>query len=92
MGEEAREWNRGTNLSLDMNKFPRDLLRGFMSENVDGRDETSDCDEESAVELNLGLSLGGGRAGELLGGFSENDVVTGGDGGGMEEEERDAVA
>ncbi|KAF2591297.1 hypothetical protein F2Q70_00041741 [Brassica cretica] len=59
MGEEAREWNRGTNLSLDMNKFPRDLLRGFMSENVDGRDETSDCDEESAVELNLGLSLGG---------------------------------
>lgn len=61
MGEEARAWNRGTNLSLDINKYPRDLLRGFMSENVDGRDETSsDCeDDETAVELNLGLSLGG---------------------------------
>ncbi|KAG2297849.1 hypothetical protein Bca4012_009037 [Brassica carinata] len=60
MGEEARAWNRGTNLSLDINKYPRDLLRGFVSEkNVDGRDETSDCEDETAVELNLGLSLGG---------------------------------
>ncbi|KAJ0253363.1 Ninja-family protein AFP2 [Hirschfeldia incana] len=60
MGEEARAWSRGTNLSLDINKYPRDLLRGFMSENADGRDETSsDCEDETAVELNLGLSLGG---------------------------------
>ncbi|CAH8382355.1 unnamed protein product [Eruca vesicaria subsp. sativa] len=61
MGEEARAWNREvTNLSLDINKYPRDLLRGFMSENVvNGRNETSDCEDETAVELNLGLSLGG---------------------------------
>ncbi|KAF8104589.1 hypothetical protein N665_0171s0091 [Sinapis alba] len=59
MGEETRAWNRGTNLSLDINKYPRDLLRGFMSEKVDGRGETSDCEDKTAIELNLGLSLGG---------------------------------
>ncbi|KAG2268196.1 hypothetical protein Bca4012_070485 [Brassica carinata] len=63
MGEEAsrqqqRAWNNNRdmtltiNLSLDINKHPTDL-----SENGG---ETSDCEEdETAVELNLGLSLGG---------------------------------
>ncbi|ESQ35446.1 hypothetical protein EUTSA_v10008099mg [Eutrema salsugineum] len=70
MGEEAsrqqRAWNRemtvSTNLSLDIDKYPRDLLRGFMSENGGGRSfhgGETDCDDESAIELNLGLSLGG---------------------------------
>ncbi|CAH2037870.1 unnamed protein product [Thlaspi arvense] len=70
MGEEAsreqRAWNREmtvtTNLSLDIDKHPRDLLRGFISENGGGRvfhgGETG-CEDESAIELNLGLSLGG---------------------------------
>lgn len=72
MGEEGsrqqqRAWNREmvftTNLSLDIDKYPRDLLRGLMSENGGGRaihgGETTDCEDESAIELNLGLSLGG---------------------------------
>nr|AAL07175.1 unknown protein [Arabidopsis thaliana] len=69
MGEASRQqraWNREmtvtTNLSLDIDKYPRDLLRGFMSENGGGRvfhgGETN-CDDESTIELNLGLSLGG---------------------------------
>ncbi|XP_010495560.1 PREDICTED: ninja-family protein AFP2 [Camelina sativa] len=70
MGEASRQqraWNREmtvtTNLSLDINKYPRDLLRGFMSENgvggVGGGVGETDCDDEAAIELNLGLSLGG---------------------------------
>uniref|UniRef100_A0A1J3IAC6 Ninja-family protein n=1 Tax=Noccaea caerulescens TaxID=107243 RepID=A0A1J3IAC6_NOCCA len=73
MGEEAtrrqracnREMTVTTNLSLDINKHPRDLLRGFMSENGGGGrraihvGETTPCEDESAIELNLGLSLGG---------------------------------
>ncbi|KAF8068516.1 hypothetical protein N665_1146s0010 [Sinapis alba] len=58
MGEEAsrqhRAWTVTTNLSLDINKHPTDL-----SENGDRGGETSDCEDETAVELNLGLSLGG---------------------------------
>ncbi|CAH8391567.1 unnamed protein product [Eruca vesicaria subsp. sativa] len=60
MGEEASRQQRAwhidmrltTNLSLDINKDPTDL-----SENNGG--ETSDFEDETAVELNLGLSLGG---------------------------------
>ncbi|XP_018470098.2 ninja-family protein AFP2 [Raphanus sativus] len=52
MGEEGTWNNRDmmtltTNLSLDINKHPTDLS------------ETSYCEEEASVELNLGLSLGG---------------------------------
>ncbi|CAA7039316.1 unnamed protein product [Microthlaspi erraticum] len=75
MGEEATRQQRAcnremavtTNLSLDINKHPRDLLRGFMSENGGGggraihvgRETATHCEDESAIELNLGLSLGG---------------------------------
>ncbi|XP_010476399.1 PREDICTED: ninja-family protein AFP2-like [Camelina sativa] len=69
MGEASRQQQRAcngeltvtTNLSLDINKYPRDLLRGFMSENGVGSGGTgeTDCDDEAAIELNLGLSLGG---------------------------------
>ncbi|CAN8312166.1 unnamed protein product [Cochlearia groenlandica] len=68
MGEEASrqekawniETNLTTNLSLDIDKHPTDLLRGFTSggKSFHGG-ETDDEEEESAIELNLGLSLGG---------------------------------
>lgn len=70
MGEanrQQRAWNREmtvtTNLSLDIDKYPRDLLRGFMSDNGGGRTihggGETDCEDETTIELNLGLSLGG---------------------------------
>ncbi|KAL1220052.1 Ninja-family protein AFP2 [Cardamine amara subsp. amara] len=70
MGEASRQqraWNREmtvtTNLSLNIDKYPRDLLRGFMSDNGGGiafhGGETNCEDDETAIELNLGLSLGG---------------------------------
>ncbi|KAG2323745.1 hypothetical protein Bca4012_037994 [Brassica carinata] len=63
MGEEAsrqqRAWNNRdmtvtTNLCLDINKHPTDL-----SENGIRGGEISDFEDETEVELNLGLSLGG---------------------------------
>ncbi|XP_010527971.1 PREDICTED: ninja-family protein AFP2 [Tarenaya hassleriana] len=66
----SREMAVATNLSLDIDRFPRDLLRGFRSgaADNDGRsfrskmfygEDCTDVDEESEIELNLGLSLGG---------------------------------
>ncbi|XVE85738.1 hypothetical protein DITRI_Ditri17bG0115100 [Diplodiscus trichospermus] len=66
---EANENRRGgssssskemVNLSLQIEKYPRDLLQRFMSSErqASTRSEGDDDDEEE-VELNLGLSLGG---------------------------------
>ncbi|KAK3222853.1 hypothetical protein Dsin_009878 [Dipteronia sinensis] len=68
MGEANEKRNRSRemrNLSLQIEKYPRDLLQRFMSNTTRGtqpqsREEdtpTTHSDEE--IELNLGLSLGG---------------------------------
>ncbi|KAK2636048.1 hypothetical protein Ddye_030840 [Dipteronia dyeriana] len=68
MGEANEKRNRSKemrNLSLQMEKYPRDLLQRFMSNTTRGAQQqaqeedtpTTHSDEE--IELNLGLSLGG---------------------------------
>ncbi|XWS64179.1 hypothetical protein CRYUN_Cryun06bG0164200 [Craigia yunnanensis] len=49
------------NLSLQIEKYPRDLLQRFMSSETQAstRSEGEEGEEEEEVELNLGLSLGG---------------------------------
>lgn len=63
MGEtnEGRISKATENLSLQMDKFPRDLLQRFMScSNNTQQSQYSEPREESEeIELNLGLSLGG---------------------------------
>lgn len=63
MGEANEKKNRSRemhNLSLEIEKYPRDLLRRFMpkSETEQSHDEGTENTEEE-IELNLGLSLGG---------------------------------
>ncbi|OMO93500.1 Glycerophosphoryl diester phosphodiesterase [Corchorus capsularis] len=51
-----------TNLSLQIEKYPRDLLQRFMSSTESQpstRSEGEEEEEEQGLELNLGLSLGG---------------------------------
>ncbi|KAI9169150.1 hypothetical protein LWI28_007729 [Acer negundo] len=68
MGEANEKRNRSRemrNLSLEIEKYPRDLLQRFMSNTTRGTQQqsqeedtpTTHSDEE--IELNLGLSLGG---------------------------------
>lgn len=62
---EANEGRRRSkameNLSLQMEKFPRDLLQRFMSCSNNSNNNTHHREEEESeeIELNLGLSLGG---------------------------------
>ncbi|KAM1722394.1 hypothetical protein ACFX11_021118 [Malus domestica] len=64
---EANEWRRRAmeNLSLEMDKYPRDLLQRLMcsrSNDATTRLQYADANEEEEsdeLELNLGLSLGG---------------------------------
>ncbi|CAN1330893.1 Ninja-family protein AFP2 [Linum perenne] len=47
-------------LSLEINRYPRDLLTRFVSTGEKRRARTmEEEDEEDEIELNLGLSLGG---------------------------------
>lgn len=52
-----------TNLSLQIDKYPRDLLQRFMSTTTDIHQSQNAApreeDEDEEIELNLGLSLGG---------------------------------
>ncbi|XWS23089.1 hypothetical protein CRYUN_Cryun29cG0091600 [Craigia yunnanensis] len=61
MGEANENRRRSSkemiNLSLQIEKYPRDLLQRFMSSETQG--STRSEGEEEEVELNLGLSLGG---------------------------------
>ncbi|XP_015584566.1 ninja-family protein AFP2 isoform X2 [Ricinus communis] len=67
MGKEDEKRNRSSSssrtmesLSLEINKYPRDLLQRFMS-NDSQQLKTSEGEEDNTeeIELNLGLSLGG---------------------------------
>jgi hypothetical protein len=71
MGETNENRNRSSSsssrssrvmesLSLDINRYPRDLLQRFMSSDAQQyQTATSDGEETEEIELNLGLSLGG---------------------------------
>lgn len=70
MGETNENRNRSSSssrssrvmesLSLDINRYPRDLLQRFMSSDAQQyQTTTSDGEETEEIELNLGLSLGG---------------------------------
>ncbi|XP_021299881.1 ninja-family protein AFP3-like isoform X2 [Herrania umbratica] len=47
------------NLSLQIEKYPRDLLQRFMSSEAQASTRSEGEEEDEEVELNLGLSLGG---------------------------------
>ncbi|XP_050237220.1 ninja-family protein AFP1-like isoform X2 [Mercurialis annua] len=75
MGEEEEKRNRSISisssssssramesLSLEINRYPKDLLQRFTMSNNDMqklKQEEQDDDAEEEIELNLGLSLGG---------------------------------
>ncbi|KAJ6318067.1 hypothetical protein OIU76_013583 [Salix suchowensis] len=69
MGEASENRNRSSSsrssramesLSLDINRYPRDLLQRFMSSDAQQHQTaTSEGEETEEIELNLGLSLGG---------------------------------
>ena len=63
MGEanKGRRSKEMENLSLELDKFPRDLLQRFMSSSsTQQQSQQAETHEESEdIELNLGLSLGG---------------------------------
>ncbi|XVF03185.1 hypothetical protein REPUB_Repub04eG0239500 [Reevesia pubescens] len=65
MGEASENRRRSSsskemiNLSLQIEKYPRDLLQRFMSSETQASTRSEDEEEEEEVELNLGLSLGG---------------------------------
>ncbi|XP_012067789.1 ninja-family protein AFP2 isoform X2 [Jatropha curcas] len=69
MSEENENRNRGSSsrssramesLSLEINRYPRDLLQRFMStETQQQKTPSSEGEETEEIELNLGLSLGG---------------------------------
>ncbi|KAJ9174157.1 hypothetical protein P3X46_017216 [Hevea brasiliensis] len=73
MGEEDDNRNRSRNrssstsskamesLSLEINRYPRDLLQRFISSDIQQQYKTSPSEGEDTeeIELNLGLSLGG---------------------------------
>ncbi|EOY01682.1 RNA binding protein, putative isoform 2 [Theobroma cacao] len=48
-----------SNLSLRIEKYPRDLLQRFMSSEAQASTRSEGEEEDEEVELNLGLSLGG---------------------------------
>ncbi|KAJ6429541.1 hypothetical protein OIU84_021026 [Salix udensis] len=69
MGEANENRNRSSSsrssramesLSLDINRYPKDLLQRFMSSDAQQHQTaTSEGEETEEIELNLGLSLGG---------------------------------